>query len=353
MKTTTFGVCLSLGLIQFLTPSNQLLSDQGCCETPCCEATIVPGEPLDPCLIAAGYPYPAGIELCDGWDVYAKGDFLYWINNLGVPIFQVSATTINQQHTRELFQKRSWDPGFRVAIGANLGSVVVEAKYLSIHNHNTTHFSARSGETLSFPFPAPIPIPGTFATVKSKAQVYLDTVQVSVQKPFYIGKRLTLNAIYAFLYGWSQQNLNIAAAPPNIAPTAFGKAKQKWWNVGPSWGLHSKMLLGWGFRGIGNMDLSVSYARTSKSYSKFLFPNTPAANLTLITKDFASDFTIDLLGELGLSWEGFFFCDAYHTELAVTYNFYQHNTAPIRGLQFLTPNIDCWHGIAVSCRVDF
>lgn len=349
MKLTPFAFACSLGIIQVLTQSNCLYADE-CCETPCCEAAIVPGYPLDSCQIGAGYPYPATITLCDGWDVYAKGDFLYWISNMGVTIFEVSATTTNQQHTRDLFQKRSWDPGFRAALGADLGSVVLEAQYTRAHNENTTHFSARSGETLSFPTLA---IPGAFATAKSKQQMFLDVVTVSLHKPFYIGTKLTLDGLYGILFGWNQLNLKINAAPLNIPPTAFAKINQKWWNVGPTWGLHSKILLCWGLRGIGNIDLSLSYGRTTTSSTQYTFPLNPAANLTQRTKHFSSFFSLNTLAELGLGWEGFFCCDAFHTELAVTYNFYQQNNAPVRGLQALTAQIECWHGIAIGCRVDF
>ncbi|MBS0628877.1 MAG: hypothetical protein JSS30_01475 [Verrucomicrobia bacterium] len=347
-RKTIAVTLLNFGLIQMAIHPTGLASEETTCAPTCCDECIIPGEPLDPSLVSAGYPYPATVRVSDGWNVYAKGEFLYCAANLGADVYDVVATTTNGQRSRRNVQKRSWSPGFRVALGMNLCPVVLDLQYTSLHNHNTTHFSARANETLSV-FP---PIAATFANVKTKIELDSDVIIASAQKPVYVGKTILLNGFYGILGGWYQQNVTSEFSQINAPPSTFYSSRQKYWNIGPAFGLLTKLLLPCGFRGLGNVNLSANMCWVNKGVTTFRFPN-PATNIIQKLNNNAPAFELNISAEIGLGWEKYFCCDAYHTELTLTYIFNQYNTAPLRALQLVTPNTNVFHGIVVGCRVDF
>ncbi|MBS0629102.1 MAG: hypothetical protein JSS30_02615 [Verrucomicrobia bacterium] len=342
-----------LGIAQMYLSPTQVFADE--CEAPCCEATIIPGEPLDPCLVSGGYPLPGNVSLCNGWDVYATGSFLYWTAYPPVSATIVRANSPNQTSpatTRNLQQKLVYKPGFRVGIGAALCGVVADVNYTRLHSKTTTHFSARANETISL-------TQGVtalqFANIKTEMTMDFDFVIGSLQKPFYIGKRIVFTPGFGIIGQWTKYGWDIDCSALNAPPTGFINVVHKSWAVGPGLTISTQALVTCGFRIVGNVILGSIYNRMTKDQSRLFFPNNPgAANNTFQkTAKSSNTWANAAMTEIGLGWASYLWCDRFFLDLTVAYHASYNTTSAIRGIQGINTQNFSLQGLVVSGRVDF
>ncbi len=379
LKRTKSCALLSLGIFHMTFGPSPLTANEENSEFPCCEASIVVREPLNPCLLNAGYPYPATINPSCGWDIYASGDFLYLATDVDVVSYLAIESTFDNRTSVNLFQGSPYRPGFRVAVGVDLGPVVLDVTYLRYHSRTTSNFqSANNSETiltLAAPdivnaFAAPV----AFGNVRSRRSFDLDSFIISLQKPVYIGKRICMNLNYGILGLWNgvKWNINCLAVtnPPPGMLTSNGSifSNHKTWAVGPNLGVTAKGLLPWGFQGIVGIDLAIQYASVYKGFQRTSFPMAvdPATGIPFIqdnnavkSKGNIPHFQAAHGGDIGIGWGGYFVCNKYHLDLSLTYNFiYQHifdfghalfNQVGDGMLQVSYG----MHGISVGGRLDF
>jgi len=125
------------------------------CEEPCC----------DPCqersenkLYDQGYQFcenhlpkaynaPSRIDICDGWDTYVTGTFIYWealgdYFQLGavIPNFNVAVPSTNDVNPLDF--KYKYEPGFKVGLGQNFNfdNWDIYATYTWFHTKNNFTF---------------------------------------------------------------------------------------------------------------------------------------------------------------------------------------------------------------------
>jgi len=383
MKKSLSTAFVSLGIIQLVLQSSPAFADEECCSSPCYNPVILPGEVLDPCCVQAGYPLPVNLNLCCSWNAYASGDFLYLgsVRDVATPIAQrfTFVNGINFQidrTTKDLLQNSSYKPGFRVAIGVDLDSVILDATYLRYYSHTTSHFNTDNNQGIALTTYAgsilesslATGLPVLFSNVKSSFHLNVDRLLVSAQRPVYMGKRITMNLNYGLLAYWNEQkwdfNCTALAAPPAVFPpvltsNGFATAIHKTWAVGPSLGFKAVGFLPCSFKAIFNIDLSLQYGFMYRGETVTSFPAVPfATNNTTITRDHAGYSQAVQNAEIGLGWGSYFGCDKYHFDLYATYNFFSQYCIAF-GLPYSQTAVDLnyfsygMQGIAIGGRLDF
>lgn len=378
LKKTKSCALISLGIFQMTFGPSPLTADEESSEFPCCEAAIVVREPLNPCLLNAGYPYPATINPSCGWDIYAKGEFLYLATSVDIPFYVAIESTFDNLTSVSLFQATPYRPGFRVALGVDLGPAVLDLTYLRYHAHTTSRFQAGNNRGIILTLAAPnilniTAAPVTFGNVRSGCTFDLDSFIISLQKPVYMGKRICMNLNYGILGLWNgvKWNINCLALtnpPPGLLTSnGFVKSDHKAWAIGPNLGVTAKGLLPWGFQGIVSINLALQYSSMYKGFTRASFPTAvdpTGAPLIQDNNAVKSKGSVPFIqaahgGDIGIGWGGYFACNKYHLDLSLTYNFiYQHYFDFGFALFNLVGDAFAqgaygMHGISVGGRLDF
>lgn len=367
MKKMTFLISLSLG---FASAAFAEENEPSCC--------IIPAEPLDPCCIAAGYPYPADYSTSCGWDIYACGDFLYWSIGLDIAQNYAQVLTFNQQATKNYFHNSPYKPGFRVSLGIEFAGATVDLKFLRWNNPTTLHARAGAGEMVRLVFSAPGLLFGpptlpdvVFSKVTSRQHLDINWGALTVNKPVYMGERVIMNLGYGLAMHWSSEKWNFDCLalnsplplPPFIAITSNGFVAQdhRSWAIGPCLTFNGTALLPYGFEVIGSILLSVQYASMYKGITTISFPAAPFTtdNTTLKNKGHIPHVQPVHGGEIGLGWGDYFWCDRIHLDLSITYAFYMQHCETL-GFPASSTAIDVpglvhynMHGITIGGRIDF
>lgn len=363
-----FNTIIGLGMTHMLIADEE--PDMVCCPS------VIVGEPIDPCCINPVYPYPANYDPCNGWNIYAKGEFLYLSSIIDTHQNPAGHATFDKSEIEWGFQKTPYRPGFRVALGFDLGSVVLDLTYLRYHPHTTSHFSARDNGAIILTSANPgllAPAFGQpqafFQDVTTTMHIFLDMGLISLQRPVYMGKKIIMNLNYGIMALWAGEKWHITATalnnpiPPQVGFTSNGvtTSLHKSWAVGPNLGFTGTALFPCHFQVYGNIDLSLQYAVAYKTDSSSTFPNYPfpLGNNILRQRGDAAHIQAWHSGELGIGWGDYLFCDRYHVNLSVGYNWlFQHIFAynPAfnpSGVDLLFYTSFSVHGIGVSARLDF
>ncbi|MBS0629059.1 MAG: hypothetical protein JSS30_02400 [Verrucomicrobia bacterium] len=363
---------IGLGAAQMLSFS--LLAQENGLQ--CCDTHVIVGNPLDSCCIDPIYPYPATITPCDSWDIFAKGEFLYFSSNVDNYVNTGSEIAFDLSELNYKFQKAPYRPGFRVAVGANLESAVLEMTYLRYHPHTTTHFNSQDGRGIVVNYNAGLILTPAFGqprlffqSVDSSLHLDLDYAIISIHKPVYFSQRIILNLNYGVLGLWTSQVYKFTCTalnpppPVNAGLTSNGvsRASHKTWAVGPKLGFHAVGLLPCRFKALLEIDLSLMYGSCYHAFSTGFFPQAlfPLANATVEQKEHSSHLQAFHNGLIGIGWGNYFFCDRYHLDLYVTYNFlFQHifnYSVALTPVGFDGMNLSNYsvHGFAIGGRIDF
>lgn len=355
----------SLGIFHL----QSLTADECCDDFPCCESPIIPGLPLDANCIPAGYPYPGAYQPCNSWDLYVRGDFLYW--SLLQLTLQPSAQKLSFDglNIDTYNQGGPYKPGFRVSIGFDLDSVLLDLTYTRVHSKKTKHFQAGENDGFRIIFAAPsiVGVPILFSRLEAESHVDLDMAVLSLQKPIYLGERIILNLNYGLMGLWQGQTWNfIGTALPFQTEFFFTDngtvfADHKAWSIGPNLNVYASALFPWGFQAFASAGLSLQYASLYKSVQTTSFPNVPAVidNTSVKTDGHVIHMQASHGGEIGLSWGSYLWCDKYHFDISASYTiFYIHNfvggvvLSPF-ATDYLTLDSINVHGFAVGGRLDF
>ncbi len=357
VKKSIANLFIGLGIAQTFIQPNVLAADEVENLSTCCENVVVPGEPLDPCLVGSIYPLPAGPTFSCGWNSYVRGDFLYWSVYPAAQGYEVEATTNNHLNSRILNHHITWRPGFRVGIGTEVNGVYLDIDYTQIHSHSTTHYKARQNanpalsETLTI---VAVAITFPFNYVKSTITQNYDAAIFSVQKPVYVGKRLVVTPSMGLIAYWSKYNTTYICGQLNQPPSGFVQNKQKNWNVGPTVAVTAKAQLAWGFRGIGSFGFSAAYDRL-KSRSVLSVPGAQPALINNTTQEYGytRNSAVQAKAELGIGWESYFWCDRYHASIEVLYAENYTAFTPFRDIQGIQVEPLQMRGLVVGGSLDF
>lgn len=345
------------GLFSFIA-LHSLLQADGLPEE-CCQPEILPGEPMVCGQLPAIYPQSASIDLGNCTDIYVTGDFIYWTGYMWASAVGFKNTATGG--TEALYLKDHYRPGFKVGVGFDASVVILDAQYIRWHHTYTTNHSANAGESLT-PFVFTeflgLVLPTDYSQLRSKWKIDFDQFYFTMQRPFYVGTRLIVNASVGVMAQWFTQNIliNCINAVDGLAPGNNGTVDSKHsnWAAGPAVGIRTKALLWKGFTFIGNFDLALCYQRWTKASDTLSFPPVNPANpFANSTEEYKASRT-KTIGEssLGLGWESYLACQKYHVNIAVLYDLILTlaNTVNLEP----TPITDTYlHGLTLEARFDF
>ena len=351
-RIPNFSICLGIFALQSLLQADEVGGE-------CCQPEIITGEPMVCGQLPSIYPQSASIDLGNCIDVYITGDFTYWAAYFWSAAVGFRNTADGR--TGMLYMKDHYRPGFKVGVGIDASWVVLDAQYIWWHHTYHTNYSANVGESLTpFVFSEFLGwlLPPNYSQLRSKWKYDFDQFYFTMQRPFYSGTRLILDAVVGVMAQWFKQDIlidcinEVDGAAPGV--NGFINSKHSNWALGPSAGLRAKAFLYGGVTALGNFDLALCYQRWTKASDTLSFPPVnpfnPLANSTQEYK--ASRSKAVFTAALGLGWESYLACQQYHLNISVLYDMIATlgNTVNLENVLMTDSYL---HGWTLEARFDF
>lgn len=345
------------GLFSLIALQSLLQADEGYEE--CCRPEIIQGEAMVCGQLPSIYPQSASINLGNCADIYVTADFTYWAAYFWTAAVGFRNTVDGR--TGLLYMKDHYRPGFKVAVGYDACCVVLDAQYIRWHHTYKTNYSANAGESLTpFVFSEFLGqvLPPNYSQLRSKWKYDFDQFYFTMQRPYYNGTWLVLDAVVGVMAQWFTQNIfiNCVNEVDGLAPgnNGFVASKHSNWAVGPAAGLRAKTLLCGGLTALGNFDLALCYQRWTKVSNTLSFPpvnpGNPIANSEQKYK--ATRTKAVFTAALGLGWESYLACQQYHLNISVLYDMIATlgNTLNLENVLLTDSYL---HGWTLEARFDF
>jgi hypothetical protein len=297
---------------------------------------------LDPASIASGYSFPASIKLTNSWHLFTTASYLYWYAGEGGLDLATTATYLTETNVvipsdtqgKVIFQNFEYGSGFKVGLGANLycDDWVIRADYTRMHQLTKKSKSAPSssigvGALLLTDWFYQVSAQGqgiAASNLSSRWHLELDWLDVSMARPFYSGRKLTMTPFMGLRASWIDQSLNIHVKNVlNVTPptsSVHSRNHLDSWGIGPRAGIEGHFLLGAGFRIQGEIGGSLLYTQFSKvSHSEDPFTANGMA-VSYAMHDFNCARPM-MEANLGLGWGKYLAKRRLHLDLGATYDF--------------------------------
>jgi len=326
----------------------------------------------------AAYSAPARIDVCRSWDVYATGTFVYWQaiqDNMELGIASATDTSLTAGGNSGNIINMSFDykPGFKVGLGMNFDYDNWDgyAEYTWFHGTNTQSSNGTTNGAI-FPFVGHPSIEGSnrYNTGSENWNLKMDFADVTLGRSYYVGTKLTFRPFMGARGAWIRQRANYTFV--NTSTTGrFGIAegtltslnRSNSWGVGPSVGLSSNWMFGYGLRATGLATADLLFTRYNAStYDSFLNSGTGATTVFNTNQRQANTLKPHANLEMGFGWGSYFDNNHWHFDLLATYGFqvfwnqnmFRHYTDSGKQASSNLPNGDLFvQGLNLSARFDF
>jgi hypothetical protein len=337
------------------------------------------GHELSQSQMMAAYNAPARIDVRGAWDFYATGTFIYWDAmqenmELGITVPNGSANllagaTANPGNIVNM--DFDYKPGFKVGLGMNFDydNWDAYAEYTWLHGTDSVSSNAPvDGAIWAFPGHAGLPTGSvSFNSGAQNWNLKLDFADLMLGRSYYVGTKLSFRPYVGARGAWIRQNtaatfVNTGVGTVGTAGTLTLVDRSISWGVGPSLGLDSSWMLGYGLRvyGVGSADLL---------YSRYNVSTSQAFTVSgVVTQQFkVKQHHIDYLRphmnlEMGFGWGSYFDNNNWHIDLAASYGFQaffdqnmtRHYTNGTTAASSTAPNGNLYvHGLNAQVRLDF
>jgi len=348
------------------------------------------GQKIIKAQMQPGYNGPARIDVRSSWDVFATGSFIYWQlsqDSMQVAFSDAAASVplaSTQMNGSQIPMDFGYKPGFKVGLGLSFDHDDWDslAEYTRIHTSNSTSFQ---GGSLLNPF---YPTWGNPFVVPTNAYnngfenwaCNLDIIDLDLGRPFYSGTNLTFRPAFGLRSVFITQNVHAhylnttftSAAAPIEAPGVMDVYnRNRSWSIGPSAGLSSNWIFGYGFRLFGNAKGDLIYTKY-KIQTKTTFiatqavasapPITVGQNIFAISSESVAALRTHLEMALGLGWGSYFDNNNWHVDLSAAYEihtffdqnmlgYFPNGSMPARSL---APMGNLYaQGMTITARFDF
>lgn len=343
------------------------------------------GESVPRGSMPGAYSQSANYNLDNSYDVYFTADFIYW--NLQQDVARVGnlmdpdssgAIGLLDGTCKTLFADTSYKPGFQVGLGFNMNGMDgwnLYSEYTWYKNTTSNTTNAGSGDVIAVDLadhaaPGGITDDITVATsVSGESKYHFNNLNVSLQRPFYWGRKVTAN-IGAGLRGlWISQTVTGSASGVTAYPSgslvpgaslsnSSSSFTQKSWAVGPRFELDTNWMLGAGFRIMADIAASVLYTNYTSLDGSVSGGVTDGITADL-TSNTSSYRTLRAVTEtsLGLGW-GSYFGDSndFHFDLSASYEFNIYWNQNMAGMVINghgSPSNTYLRGLNIAARIDF
>ena len=346
MKEKTFIGILTTASIVLSSLSAETAKDQSV------------GSKKDEERVSLGYNMPAETNVSGGFDIFASAAFTYWdIGQDGMKIGSTYTSSPSSGFTNTLFINDKYKAGFKVGLGVNtcFDDWVVEADYTWLHH--SLHRNQGSFPFLSTPFvlSGSSGSGAVFTNSDHKWHFGIDILDVQMSRPFYQGKRLTINPFFGIRTQWISEHYKISGTT-TLSEVSTPKWKTASWGLGPRFGFDMNWLVGAGFRLIGSASGSLLYTHYSTLKYKQLSGSSPYS----ISFDHQNYLRGDADGKLGFGWGSYMGNNKYHLDFTATYDFQIFwNQNMITWMMNNISNVDSsagnlyLNGLTISGRFDF
>ena len=325
------------------------------------------GEQIKDSQLQGAYGQSASYNLNNQWDIFLTADFIYWkqsqVLNGAADVATLGTSILNASHSLELAQP-GYKPGFQVGLGFNMKGMDnwnLYSEYTWYQNNSSKTVTAGSGEVLIL-MPVGFEVI-TAAEKTSKSKLNYNNLNLSLERPFYWGKKLTSNFGCGLRALWLSQHFTsdvsgldaislTGGSHVTLSGSATRTLQSKSWALGPRINVDSDWLLGYGFKVLGNAAASVLYTKYTDVSGSFkgdavLGAHSLQNGSTVSIKNGASALTPILETGLGLGWGSYFGSkDNFHFDLSVGYDFNILWRGIAGGNLFL-------YGLNIGTRFDF
>lgn len=349
-------------------------------------ASYVPGESVRTGQLPAGYNQTANYKLDNAYDVYFTADFIYWnlqqdlarVGNLVQPDSSGAIGLLTGSDSA-IFSDTKYTPGFQVGLGFDMKGMDnwnFYAEYTWYQNSVSQTVHADSGETIVFSFAddaAPMGITNNVATageVSRHAKYHYNNVNLSLQRPFYFGRKLTANFGWGLRALWVTQNSGASAddvvsydsgssgSGTDLDPASMS-LHQKSWALGPRFEFATNWLLGYGLRLTADLGASILYTRYTSLEGSLQGGVIEGITANLSSNSRSGYNTLRGITEasLGLGWGSYFGNNNdFHFDLSASYEFNVYWNQNMAGMILSgrgSPANNYLHGLNVAARFDF
>ena len=340
---------------------------------------VLDSAPMQGALV--GYNRPATIHLNADWEVYADVSFLYWY--VGEDGLDLAATgriaadfwQPSSKNGSLIFQDADYTSAFRVGLGTNwyLDDWALDLEYTFLRQ--TTNTSSGTVPTdplgdsafnLSQWFSPVYYGAGTTATqFSSEWKFALDWCDLTLERPYYQGSRLTVTPKGGLRASWIRQQLKVyTPLLENIegggsVTDATASTYSHSWGIGPRAALDAHWLLGMGFRLQGSAGANLLFTQYSVSHRE---PELSGFGIVKVALDHYNCLRPIAEANLGLGWGGYFQRQQYHFDFSAIYDFnYLWSQNMMRYLVGLNSSMGSssaagdlvLHGLELKARLDF
>lgn len=381
LKKELMGALAMIGVIAPFTAH----ADQSMSSTPA-QPAYTAGEMLRTGDLPGAYNQNASYKLNDSYDVYFTADFIYWnlqqdlvrVGNL-ITTSSAGALGLLTGTDEIVFSDGKYTPGFQVGLGFNMKGMDdwnLYTEYTWYQNKHSRSVNAEDGQVIGLFYAqegAPSGITDDIVvaeTATTKSKYHYNNLNISLERPFYFGRKLTANFGAGLRGLWVSQTVtNVASGLTSyhsgeVTEEALGSSAgtsfhQKMWGIGPRFEFGANWLLGLGFRMMTDVAASVLYSRytdLSGSVSGSATHGVTAAFNTSISSNYN---TLRAITEtsLGLGWGTYFGDNSdFHFDLSASYEFnvyWNQNMLDMVINGHGSPGNTYLHGLNVAARFDF
>lgn len=225
--------------------------------------------------------------------IFFDASFIYWYaREEGLTLAETAllnqGNLLMPQSSRSLEQSFTYQPGFKVGLGATFDDEwVVHTEYTWLHNHTSISQDAPDNtsdlqglgvwnadnwfqQTITFQQVNALQgqsLSGT--SIASTWQLNLNLLDLDVSRPYYEGSNLTISPFMGLRAAWIWQSIDVAltqaaaseGGASNLLPQPiYSRNHSHCWAIGPRLGFQARCLLprGWRLEGSGAANLAIT-----------------------------------------------------------------------------------------------
>ena len=309
---------------------------------------VLPENPIEKKQCSAAYNLPAAIQVSNQTDGYGglffDASYTYWYaGEEGLELgrsgdFLVEDDPFFNAKNRILSQPFKYESGFKVGAGWIKNDWVLSGEYTWVRNDTSKHSSAPTidpalGTGVWVIAPWFLQVGGDGGSLSgtelvSKWHLGMDIADLTLSRPYYQGRHLTITPFGGLRAAWIRQKLDIALTEvlglfpslPSQPIHSFNRSNS--WSIGPRFGIEAHFLLGHGLRIEGKLASSLLFTEYTKIFHKEdaatvdAFPPSIAAsihNKTVLRAVLESG--------LGVGWGSYLCSNRYHIDFSADYDF--------------------------------
>ena len=335
-----------------------------------------PGEKIRDGQVPGAYHQSSMYTCTNPWEVFFTGNYLCWkwqqdSFQLGTLVKEgPDALAPFRGNATALFQDPNYASGFRTGVGINLNGMDNWSLYSEYTWYENTDHTQISGGSLH---PVVLPISSfrsdqtlgsqskIVGTIASEVELGFQALDFLAQRPFYFGKRVTVNVGVGLRAQWMSQNFNISGSDLSDETTGLEisslsvESAESTWGLGPKLALDSNWLLGYGFKIKGNFSTSILYTsyNTSVDRSETVTDVGTLVNRVIGLHNYG---TLRPVTEsfLGFGWGAYFCSNNFHIDFSLGYDFnvyWVYNMLNADRTQSVGNMY--LHGVNIGARFDF